>query len=70
MRKFAIKYSQLHPQHAEVRADFCRVRQPGAWRDVLQRWYGADGPGVHPAVEEFNPLSSEAAGRSAVCIGN
>ena len=24
MRKFAIKYSQLHPQHEEVRADFCQ----------------------------------------------
>ena len=35
MRKFAIKYSQLHPQHIEVRADFCAVKQPGAWRDVL-----------------------------------
>ncbi len=35
MRKFAIKYAQLHPQHLEVRADFCGVRQPGAWRSVL-----------------------------------
>ena len=35
MRKFAIKYSQLHPQHTEVRADFCAVKQPGGWRDVL-----------------------------------
>jgi tRNA-dihydrouridine synthase B len=60
MRKFAIKYSQLHPQHQEVRADFCTVRQPGSWRDVLAKWYAVDGPGVHPAVEEPNPLSSEA----------
>jgi tRNA-dihydrouridine synthase B len=60
MRKFAIKYSQLHPQHREVRADFCSVRLPGAWRDILAKWYAVDGPGVHPAVEEPNPLSSEA----------
>jgi nifR3 family TIM-barrel protein len=61
MRKFAIKYAQLHPQHAEVRADFCLVRQPGAWRDVLNKWYTTDAPGVHPTVEEPNPLSTEAA---------
>ena len=60
MRKFAIKYSQLHPQHEEVRAEFCAVRQPGAWRDVLDKWYGVDAPGVHPPVSEPNPLSSEA----------
>jgi tRNA-dihydrouridine synthase len=58
MRKFAIKYSRLHPQHEEVRDEFCQVRQPGGWRDVLEKWYAADGSGVHPAVEEPNPLSS------------
>ena len=61
MRKFAIKYSQLHPLHAEVRGDFCAVRQPGAWRDVLVKWYSTDGPGVYPPVTEPNPQSSEAA---------
>jgi len=61
MRKFAIKYAQLHPSHIEVRADFCQVRQAGAWRDVLEAWYAADGPGVHPAIVEPNPLSTEAA---------
>jgi tRNA-dihydrouridine synthase B len=60
MRKFAIKYSQLHPQHVEVRADFCAVGQPGGWRDVLDKWYTVDGPGVHPLVAEPNPRSSTA----------
>lgn len=60
MRKFAIKYSQLHPQHVDVRNDFCEVKQPGGWQSVLDRWYGVDGPGAHPSVEEHNPLSSEA----------
>jgi tRNA-dihydrouridine synthase B len=60
MRKFAIKYSQLHPQHKEVRDDFCAVKQPGGWVEVLEKWYRMDGPGVHPCVEEPNPLSSEA----------
>lgn len=58
MRKFGIKYSQLHPQHELVRADFAAVKQVGAWRDVLEKWYGVDGPGVHPAVEEPNPLAT------------
>ncbi len=61
MRKFAIKYSQLHPQHSEVRTDFCAVRHQGGWRDVLDKWYATDGPGVHPNVSEPNPHSSKAA---------
>jgi tRNA-dihydrouridine synthase B len=60
MRKFAIKYARLHPRHEEVRADFCTVRQPGAWRDVLDKWYGVNEPGVHPLVEEPNPNSRDA----------
>jgi nifR3 family TIM-barrel protein len=60
MRKFAIKYSQLHPSHLQVRADFCGAKQPGAWREVLQKWYGDDGPGVHPCVSEPNPRSTDA----------
>ena len=60
MRKFAIKYARLHPDHLAVREDFCHVRQPGGWRDVLAKWYAADGPGVHPTVEEPNPLASKA----------
>ena len=59
MRKFAIKYAQLHPNHLEVRADFCEVKAPGGWRGVLEKWYAADGPGVHRPVDEPNPLASE-----------
>jgi tRNA-dihydrouridine synthase B len=61
MRKFAIKYSQLHPHHLEVRADFCSVREPGGWQNVLSKWYAKDDLGVHPGVEMPNPLSSDAA---------
>jgi tRNA-dihydrouridine synthase B len=60
MRKFAIKYAQLHPHHVEVRADFCQLKLPGAWRDVLEKWYAVDGPGAHPSIDEPNPRSSEA----------
>jgi nifR3 family TIM-barrel protein len=61
MRKIAIKYARLHPNYVEVRGDFCKVKEAGGWRDVLAKWYSADGPGVHPPVEEPNPLASEAA---------
>jgi nifR3 family TIM-barrel protein len=60
MRKFGIKYSQLHPRHTEVREAFATVREPGGWRDVLATWYAEDLPGVHPAVEEPNPLATAA----------
>ena len=60
MRKFGIKYSRMHPQHLEVREDFARVGAAGGWRDVLAKWYGADGPGIHPSVEEPNPLALSA----------
>ena len=63
MRKFGIKYSQLHPCHKEVRADFCTVRKEGAWRDVLDKWYAEDLPGVHPAVDEPNPVQIRMAER-------
>lgn len=61
MRKFAIKYAQLHPNHAEVRGDFCQVQDAGGWRNVLAKWYSVDAPGVHPPIDEPNPLASEAA---------
>ncbi|MEQ8211185.1 MAG: tRNA-dihydrouridine synthase [Lacipirellulaceae bacterium] len=56
MRKFGIKYSQLHPEHKEVRTDFCSVKRAGAWREVLDKWYATDGPGVHPVVDEPEPI--------------
>lgn len=58
MRKVAIKYSQLHPNHEDVRRDFCQVKQAGAWKEVLDKWYAQDGPGVHPKVDEPNPKAS------------
>jgi tRNA-dihydrouridine synthase B len=58
MRKFGIKYSRMHPNHHEVREAFARVGEAGGYRDVLKKWYATDGPGIHPAVEEPNPLAS------------
>jgi nifR3 family TIM-barrel protein len=48
MRKFGIKYAQLHPQTDEVRAAFIAVRRPGEWHEVLDRWYSEDLPGCYP----------------------
>jgi nifR3 family TIM-barrel protein len=51
MRKFGIKYAQLHPRSREVRDAFVAVTRPGEWITVLERWYADDAPGVHPQSE-------------------
>ena len=48
MRKFGIKYSILHPNYKEVRAEFVKIRDGEEWERVLNRWYSDDVPGVHP----------------------
>jgi tRNA-dihydrouridine synthase B len=50
MRKFGIKYAQLHPQAKQVRDAFVAVTQPDHWRAVLDRWYAEDLPGVQPTA--------------------
>ena len=57
MRKFGIKYAQLHPQGQAVRDAFVHAKRAGAWKEVLDRWYAEDLPGVHPTVKEANPLA-------------
>ncbi len=42
MRKFGIKYSELHPHSLDVRNAFIRVSRSEEWMDVLNRWYAAD----------------------------
>ena len=61
MRKFGIKYAQLHPRPLEVRDAFVSVRQPGDWERVLSRWYAEDLPGRRPAGK---PLSAASPGRT------
>jgi len=39
MRKFGIKYAELHPQHKEVRLAFAQCRDMEDWLRVLERWY-------------------------------
>jgi tRNA-dihydrouridine synthase B len=48
MRKFGIKYAQLHPLTEDVKQAFIRVSQPSDWQAVLMRWYSEDLPGRRP----------------------
>ena len=57
MRKMGIKYARLHPNSAEVKADFINVSSLRDWQSVLEKWYSTDAPGIWPsasAVDEVN----------------
>jgi tRNA-dihydrouridine synthase B len=60
MRKFAIKYSQLHPAGRAVRDAFVAVKCPDEWRAVFDQWYREDLPGRHPSVEVDESVECEA----------
>ena len=51
MRKFAIKYARVHPQHLAVRDAFIGVKVNADWQAVLDRFYATDGPGRDPAAD-------------------
>jgi nifR3 family TIM-barrel protein len=51
MRKFGIKYSQLHPAGLAVRDAFVAVKCPEEWQAVFERFYSEDLPGRHPEVD-------------------
>lgn len=51
MRKFGIKYAASHPQYAEVRDAFIRVRERSQWEAVFDHWYAEDQPGRYPGAE-------------------
>ena len=58
MRKFAIKYARLHPEHPDVRNAFARVRNVDEWRGTVDRWYTDNRPGQYPLVDEAATCSS------------
>jgi tRNA-dihydrouridine synthase B len=60
MRKFGIKYAQLHPQSQAVRDAFIAVTRPGEWQGVLERFYAEDQPGRHPTAEGHDLQDCEA----------
>lgn len=49
MRKFAIKYARLHPEHLAVRGAFVAVKAAADWQAVLDRHYAGDAPGRDPS---------------------
>ena len=64
MRKFGIKYSELHPCPVQVRDAFVRVKNRTDWQAVLAEWYdpGKDWP---PTVRRTGPGDLIAAGAEA-----
>lgn len=51
MRKFAIKYARVHPEHRAVRDAFVGVKNDADWHDVLDRFYTLDARGRDPSAE-------------------
>ena len=51
MRKFAIKYARVHPEHLAVRDAFVAVRVAADWQAVLDRFYAADAAGRDPSAD-------------------
>ncbi|MEO1527883.1 MAG: tRNA-dihydrouridine synthase [Planctomycetota bacterium] len=51
MRKFAIKYSQSHPDHENVRRSFVRMKTREEFEAALDEHYRDDGPGCYVASE-------------------
>jgi nifR3 family TIM-barrel protein len=60
MRKFAIKYARLHPEHLAVRDAFVGVKVNADWGAVLDRFYVADGPGRDAAADVDETEACEA----------
>jgi nifR3 family TIM-barrel protein len=56
MRKFGIRYAELHPEFLSLRDAFIKVSTPEDWEGILDRWYAEDLPGCPPPVEEPNPV--------------
>lgn len=61
MRKFGIKYSELHPGGLAVRDAFIRIKDEADWQRVLDEWYdpAKDWP---PGVRKTGPGDLIAAG--------
>jgi len=60
MRKMGIKYSRFHPESIKVKSEFINVGSLRDWKNVLDKWYAADGPGVWPADDAANEVNGGA----------
>ena len=64
MKTFCIYYAKMHPQHAQVRDTFTKIRSADDFQNALTEWYSTDQPGQHPVVEEPNERSSQYAAKT------
>lgn len=60
MRKFGIKYAQLHPQPLEVRDAFIRVHRSEEWPLVLEQFYAEDRPGNYAPAGPDGAVAEDA----------
>jgi len=65
MRKFAIKYARLHPDHRAVRDAFVAVKTNADWERVLDRHYADDRPGRDPSADVDETADCDAASTQA-----
>ncbi len=66
LRKFGVRYSELHPCSGEVRAAFVAVKTADDWRTLLDRWYGDEASRL-PLLRRLRPEALVAAGASWDC---
>ncbi len=59
LRKFGIKYSELHPQFETVREAFIHVSSLAEWDAVLAEWYRLDLSGRRREITEDAPIQAE-----------
>ncbi|QDV91887.1 putative tRNA-dihydrouridine synthase [Phycisphaerae bacterium RAS2] len=66
LRKFGVRYSELHPCHAEVKRAFLAVADADGWHAMLDQWYAAD-DAYGPVTRRPRPESLIAAGAAWTC---
>ncbi|MEK6644835.1 MAG: tRNA-dihydrouridine synthase [Planctomycetota bacterium] len=66
LRKFGVRYSEMHPCHGEVKRAFLAVKNGDEWRAMLDEWYGD--ATRYPTVERrTRPEALIAAGATWSC---
>lgn len=66
LRKFGVRYSELHPCASDVKMAFLAVKTPADWRSMLDRWYG-EGSWYPPVIRRERPEALIAAGAAWDC---
>jgi nifR3 family TIM-barrel protein len=66
LRKFGVRYSELHPCFAEVKMAFLSVKNADDWRAMIDRWY-SDENRYPPVTRRTRPEALIAAGATWDC---